>query len=94
MKHRFGVERAERKALKAVGKWPKKVHDNKNFKCEEVLADASLAVQDLLHRAKDTKLKRNMIPMIRRTRQPYTKLSDAKTKTKSIMMHSLAKKEE
>jgi hypothetical protein len=98
MKHRTGKERQERKELKAIGKWPvsKDVmkKQGKIFACEKVLADAPIAVHDLLINYKTARKSKNQIMNEGRMRQPYTKLSDAKTKTKSGMMFPPAKKQE
>ena len=93
MKHRFGQERKERKLLKAAGKWPARQKQDPPFVCEKVLADAPIAVQDLLINYKSAKKPRNMIVNEARIRQPYMKLSDAKKKSKGVLMYPLAKKQ-
>jgi len=92
MKHRTGQERRERKALKATGQWPVKQKQSPPFACERVLADAPIAVQDLLIKVKSRKKTYAQIRSAAMSRQPYTKLSDAKTKTKSVLMYPPAKK--
>jgi hypothetical protein len=88
MKYRTNQERRHRKEMKAMGKWPVD-HAQKDpiFKCEEVLADASLEVQNLLIGYKSNKKSYNQIRNEASIRQPYLKLSDAKKKKKSILTH-------
>ena len=91
MKYRTGKQREERKMLKAIGKWPIKPKKEKLFATERVLADASLQVHDLLINTMSNKKSRNQICNEARVRQPYIKLSDAKNKKKSVLMHRIVK---
>lgn len=92
MKYRTGQERRVRKEMKMMGKWPTKKPSKPLFASEKVLADASMEVQDLLVNAMSAKKSRQMILSQVREKKAYTKLSDAKTKTKSILIHPLSKK--
>jgi hypothetical protein len=87
MKYRTGEERRQRKELKALGQWPVKQKPEPPFACERVLAEAPLAVQDLLIKAMSRKKSYNQIRNEARVRQPYTKISDPKKKTKTKLMH-------
>lgn len=87
MKYRTGRERRYRKEMKMMGKWPTKKPEPPLFTSEKVLANASMEVQDLLVNSMSAKKSWQMILSQVREKKAYTNLSDAKTKTKSIIMH-------
>lgn len=93
MKYRTNEERRFRKEQKALGNWPVDYSQKEPpFACEEVLANASLEIQDLLINYKTHKKSRNQIVNEASIRQPYLKLSDAKKRKKSILVHRPYKK--
>ena len=91
MKYRTNQEKRERKAKKSMGTWPVKQKEKPLFACEKVLADAKPEVQYLLQNAMTAKKTRQQILSQIREKKPYTKLSDAKTKIKHVMMHPKVK---